>query len=661
MDTSLKDSVRVIEIGEEGSRLDNIRVFKGPLKIIISLLAISLSLFHLYTGAFGIIFVVFQRCVHIVLVSVLVFALYPVSKKIKGKGLFIIDMVLIALSIVVYIYPILSFGDWVNRQAMPNTLDLIFGGLTILLVLEASRRVIGPSISIVAAVFLLYAHFGPYIPGTLGHRYFPLSRIIEVQYMTTEGIFGIPLGVSSTFVFLFILFGAFIIKCGLGKFFTDISMSIAGGLPGGPAKIAVVASGFEGMISGSSVANVVGSGSVTIPLMKSIGYPAHFAGAVEATASTGGQFMPPVMGAGAFVMAEFLGVPYVRIALLAFIPACLYYFACYMQIHYRAVKMDLKGVPRAQLPKFWGLFKKKFYLLFPIVVLVYFLLNYYSILRVAFLAIVATIIVGLFQKGEDRFTLRSFFETLEVGARTALGVAVACACAGIVVGVITMTGLGLKISTVIIDLSHGILFITLVLSAIVCLIMGMGVPVTASYIIVATIAAPSLLKLGVMPLAAHLFVFYFAVLADITPPVCIAAYVAAGMAGANPMKTGLTATKLGIAAFIVPFVFCYDTALLGLGDVSYIIYRIIITMLGVIALAAGAEMYFLRKNKFYETPLLFVAALLLIKPGWITDLTGIIILSIVILLQFFRGKKETFVYSGLLIRFLTILFRKERE
>jgi TRAP transporter 4TM/12TM fusion protein len=438
-------------------------------------------------------------------------------------------------------------------------------------------------------------------------------------------------------------------------------MSIAGGLPGGPAKIAVVASGFEGMISGSSVANVVGSGSVTIPLMKSIGYPAHFAGAVEATASTGGQFMPPVMGAGAFVMAEFLGVPYVRIALLAFIPACLYYFACYMQIHYRAVKMDLKGVPRAQLPKFWGLFKKKFYLLFPIVVLVYFLLNYYSILRVAFLAIVATIIVGLFQKGEDRFTLRSFFETLEVGARTALGVAVACACAGIVVGVITMTGLGLKISTVIIDLSHGILFITLVLSAIVCLIMGMGVPVTASYIIVATIAAPSLLKLGVMPLAAHLFVFYFAVLADITPPVCIAAYVAAGMAGANPMKTGLTATKLGIAAFIVPFVFCYDTALLGLGDVSYIIYRIIITMLGVIALAAGAEMYFLRKNKFYETPLLFVAALLLIKPGWITDLTGIIILSIVILLQFFRGKKETFVYSGLLIRFLNILFRKERE
>jgi len=332
-----------------------------------------------------------------------------------------------------------------------------------------------------------------------------------------------------------------------------------------------------------------------------------------------------------------------------------------MQIHYRAVKLDLKGVPREQLPNFWGLFKKKFYLLSPIVVLVYFLLNYYSIMRVAFLATMATIIVGLFQKGEDRITIRSFFETLEVGARTALGVAVACACAGIIVGVVTMTGLGLKISTMIIDLSHGILFITLVLSAIVCLMMGMGIPVTASYIIVATIAAPSILKLGVMPLAAHLFVFYFACLADITPPVCIAAYVAAGLAGANPMKTGLTATKLGIAAFIIPFVFCYDTALLGLGNVFYIIYRITMTVLGIIALAAGAEMYFLRKNKFYETLLLFAAAILLINPGWTTDLIGIFILCIVIVLQFFGGKIETSAYSGLVTRCLNILFRKDRE
>ena len=616
------------------------RDFRGPLRILVFVLAVGLSCFHLYTAAFGTIFLVFQRCVHIGLVSVLVFLLFPFTKKGFQKGVSFFDLLWIGLSLVAFIYPILAFEGQIHRQGMPNTWDLIFGGITILVVLEASRRVIGPSISIVAVVFLLYAAYGQYVPGLLAHRPFPLSRIIEVQYLTTEGIFGIPLGVSSTFVFLFILFVAFIIKCGMGKFFTDLSMSIAGASPGGPAKVAVIASGFEGMISGSSVANVVTSGSITIPLMKSIGYPKHFAGAVEAVASTGGQFMPPVMGAGAFVMAEFLGVPYARIALLAFIPACLYYLACYMQIHYRANKLRMVGVPRDQLPKAWSVLKAKGYLLIPIGVLVYFLMNYYSPMKVAFLAIVASVAVGVIQRGEDRFTLRSFFEALEEGARTALGVAVACACAGIVVGVITMTGLGLKFSAVIIDLSQGILFITLALTALVCLIMGMGVPVTASYIIVATIAAPALTKLGVLPLAAHLFVYYFAVLADITPPVCIAAYAAAGLAGANPMKTGFTATKLGIAAFIVPFIFCYEPSLMGLGSIWEVLSSMGTATIGVIALAGAAEWYFLRANRFHESILLLVAAGCLIKPGWITDLIGFGALGIVFLLQRSRNQKE---------------------
>ena len=543
------------------------RDFRGPLRILVFVLAVGLSCFHLYTAAFGTIFLVFQRCVHIGLVSVLVFLLFPFTKKGFQKGVSFFDLLWIGLSLVAFIYPILAFEGQINRQGMPNTWDLIFGGITILVVLEASRRVIGPSISIVAVVFLLYAAYGQYVPGLLAHRPFPLSRIIGFQYMTTEGIFGIPLGVSSTFVFLFILFGAFIIKCGMGKFFTDLSMSIAGASPGGPAKVAVIASGFEGMISGSSVANVVTSGSITIPLMKSIGYPKHFAGAVEAVASTGGQFMPPVMGAGAFVMAEFLGVPYARIALLAFHPGLPLLSGVLHADPLPGQKIAHGG--RSPGPASQGsgpCSRAKGYLLIPIGVLVYFLMNYYSPMKVAFLAIVASVAVGVIQRGEDRFTLRSFFEALEDGARTALGVAVACACAGIVVGVITMTGLGLKFSAVIIDLSQGILFITLVLTALVCLIMGMGVPVTASYIIVATIAAPALTKLGVLPLAAHLFVFYFAVLADITPPVCIAAYAAAGLAGANPMKTGFTATKLGIAAFIVPFIFCYDTFADGAGE-----------------------------------------------------------------------------------------------
>jgi TRAP transporter 4TM/12TM fusion protein len=339
-------------------------------------------------------------------------------------------------------------------------------------------------------------------------------------------------------------------------------------------------------------------------------------------------------------MAEFLGVPYARIALLAFIPACLYYLACYMQVHYRAIKVGMKGVPREELPKFWEVFKRKWYLLTPIGVLVYFLLNYYSPMKVAFLAILASIAVGVIQRGEDRFTLRAFFETLEQGARTAMGVAVACACAGVVVGVITMTGLGLKFSAVIIDLSQGYLSITLAFTAIVCLIMGMGVPVTASYIIVATMAAPALTKLGVMPLAAHLFVFYFAVLADITPPVCIAAYAAAGLAGADPMKTGFTATKLGLAAFIVPFFFCYDTALMGLGSISHVSLSMVTASLGVIALAGAAEWYFLRANKFYESILLLIAAACLIKPGWITDIIGLILFLFVTLVQYSRNQKE---------------------
>ena len=616
------------------------REFKGTLRIIVFVLAVGLSFFHLYTAAFGTIYVMFQRCVHIGLVSALVFMYYPFSKKGLKKGITIIDLIWIGLSLAAFIYPIAAFEGQINRQGMPNTMDVIFGGITTLVVLEASRRVIGPSISIVACVALLYAAYGQYAPGMLGHRPFTLSRIIGFQYMTTEGIFGIPLGVSSTFVFLFILFGAFIIKCGMGKFFTDLATSIAGASPGGPAKVAVVSSGLYGMISGSSVANVVTTGSVTIPMMKRTGYPNHFAGAVEAVASTGGQFMPPVMGAGAFVMAEFLGVPYARIALLAFLPACLYYFACYMQVHYRAKKIGMKGVPRDQLPKFWKVLKRKGYLLAPVGVLIYFLMNYYSPMKVAFLAILASIAVGVIQRGEDRFTLRSFFESLEEGAQTALGVAVACACAGIVVGVITMTGLGLKFSAVIIDLSHGILFFTLVLTAIVCLIMGMGVPVTASYIIVAVIAAPALTKLGVLPLAAHLFVFYFAVLADITPPVCIAAYAAAGLAGANPMKTGFTATKLGIAAFIVPFFFCYDTALMGLGNLFHVVATMISAALGVVALAGAAEWYYLRANKNYESILLLIAAVCLIKPGWITDIIGLVLFALVTFLQYSRNQKD---------------------
>ena len=630
-----KPRVEIEELGEEGSKVSRMRKYKGAMKILVTLIAVSLSLFHVYTGVFGSLYLMFQRSIHLGLASLLVFILYPFSGKTEKDGPLgmLINSICIVGSLCVYAYPIIDYEGQVQRQAMPNTLDLVFGGMAILLVLEACRRVIGLSITLVAIGALMYAYFGNFIPGPLGHRPFDLDRILYTQYMSTEGIFGIPLGVSSTFVFMFILFGAFIMRGGMGKFLSDVAMSLAGGAAGGPAKVAVIASGFEGMMSGSSVANVVTSGSVTIPLMKSIGYPAHFAGAVEATASTGGMFMPPVMGAGGFIMAEWLGIPYTKIILYAFIPAWLYYLACYCQIHYRAKKMNMRGLPRAELPAFWPLIKKDSYLLIPFGVLIVLLLMSYSPMRVATVALGVSIVVSFFQKGEGRFSLRNLIENLEAGAKTALAVAVACACAGIVVGVITMTGLGMKMSSYIVDLSGGILIITMVLTAIVCLIMGMGVPVTASYIIVASMAAPALEKLGVLPIAAHLFVFYFAVIADITPPVCIASYAAAGLAGADPMKTGFTATKLGIAAFIVPFMFCYSPSLMGIGSPLEVVWSTITAAIGIWALGAGVEIYFVRKSTIIETLLLIVAALCLIKPGIYTDILGFCLLLSVYLVQ----------------------------
>lgn len=617
-----------------------IREFRGPARRFLSLVAIAFSFFHLYTAAFGTIYITFQRAVHLGFALFLIFAFYPFSKKNEGYLSLIIDAGLMILSVMVNAYLIWDFEGIFNRLGIPNTLDLIFGGLALLLVMEASRRVIGPSITIVASIFLIYAYFGPYMPGMLAHRPFPLSRIISYQFMTTEGIYGIPIGVSATFVFLFILFGSFMRKTGMGKFILDMAMSVAGGTAGGPAKVAVVGSGMMGMMSGSATANVVTTGSFTIPLMKSLGYSGVFAGAVESVASTGGQFMPPVMGAAAFIMAEFLAVSYVKIAMLAFIPACLYYFAVFVQVHLRAKKIGLKGVPKSELPRTWDVLKKKGYLLIPVFILIYFLLRAYSPMRAGFYSIVATIILGAFARGEDRFTLRSFLDACEDGARSALTVAIACACAGIVVGIVTMTGLGLKFAMLIITLSGGILFLTLFLTMIVCLLLGMGVPVTASYVILATMAVPALTKLGVLPIAAHLLICYFAVLADITPPVCIAAYAGAAIAEANPMRTGVAAFKLGIAGFIVPYVFAYDSALLGLGSVPHVMLLISTTVIGVILLGSAVEFHLLDRNKIHESAFLFTAAGCLIKPGLYTDLVGFGFLALTVILQAYRIRRR---------------------
>jgi len=636
--SSFSDNGRSVKVPVSSDKGDY-RALHGIVKSLIRLIAILFALFHLYTGATGSIYVMFQRSTHLGFALILVFALYPIQKSKRGNTIPIFDWVLILLSIASTVYSIVGFEGMVERQGMPNIVDQVFSGLTILLVLEASRRVMGIQITIIVSIFLIYALAGQYTPGFLAHRPFSLSRILGYQYMTTEGLFGIPLGVSATFVVLFILFGAFMHKTGMGQFFLDMAMAAAGNLAGGPAKVSVISSGMMGMISGSAVANVVTTGSFTIPLMKRIGYGKNFAAAVETVSSVGGMFMPPIMGAAGFVMAEFLGISYLRVAAMAFIPACLYYFAILCQVHFRAKKLNLEGLPKSELPNAIHILKTSGYLLFPIIVLIYFLLKDYSPMRVGFYAILATLALGFLVPKKERFTLRSFFEACEQGAKTATMVAIACTAAGIIVGVVTMTGLGLKFSMLIYEVSRGILFITLLVTMIVCLILGMGVPVTASYIIVTTMAAPALTKLGVYPAAAHLFVMYFAVLADITPPVCIAAFAAAGVAKSDPMSTGFSAWKLGLAGFIVPFLFCYNSALLGIGEPMQIAVTIFTGVLGVLALSAAVERYFAGPLQFYHSIMLIAAALALMKPGIMSDLIGFGLIALFFIFRLFQKRK----------------------
>jgi TRAP transporter 4TM/12TM fusion protein len=426
---------------------------------------------------------------------------------------------------------------------------------------------------IVASSFLVYAYFGAYFPGFLSHRGYSIERIVSHMYFTTEGILGIPLGVSATFVFLFVLFGAFLEKTGIGKLFIDIADAIAGWASGGPAKVAVITSALEGTISGSSVANTVGSGSFTIPMMKKLGYRPEFAGAVEAAASTGGQIMPPVMGAAAFLMAEFIGIPYIDIAKAAAIPACLYFAGIFIEVHFEAKRCGLKGKAWDQIPRTWTVLKERGHLFVPLIAIIYILTEGFTPSRAALVGLVLSVVAGALKKA-TRMSVPEIFNALETGARGALGVAIACATAGIIVGVVTLTGLGLKMANGLIDLSGGYMLPTLFFTMITSLILGMGVPTTANYVITATMCAPAVVMLGVPKLAAHLFVFYFGIIADITPPVALAAYAGAGIARANPFKTGVTASKLAIAAFIIPYIFVLNPAMVLIGTTPFLLTRI---------------------------------------------------------------------------------------
>jgi TRAP transporter 4TM/12TM fusion protein len=618
------------------------RKLTGIVAWIAMLGLLAFSLFQVYTAVFGVLTAPLQRSIHLGFALALIFLLFPSRKKDRGKKHHVAwyDIILATGSVVVGAYWPVTINDLVNRVGRLTDLDFFIGLLAILLVLEATRRTVGLPIMVIAILFMGYAIFGPYMPGSLAHRGLELDRLVQTMFYTTEGILGTPLGVSSTFIFLFLLFGSFLIKTGVGDYFNDLGIAIAGRRVGGPAKVAIFSSALQGTISGSSVANVVTSGAFTIPMMKNLGYRKEFAGAVEASSSTGGQLMPPVMGAAAFLMAEFIGIPYAEIALAAVIPAILYFTGVWIVTHFEAKKTGLRGLTKEEMPDRKEIIKN-LYLLIPILSIIVLLMTGMSVMLAALYSIVISIVVSAVNK-KTRMGFKDFIDALVDGARTALGVAAATAAAGIIVGVVTKTGLGLKLANGLLDIADGALLPTLFLTMIASLILGMGSPTTANYVITSTIAAPAIIMLGVPDLSAHLFVFYFGIIADITPPVALAAFSAAAISGGEPIKTGIDSTKLSIAAFIIPYMFVLSPELLLIDTTwYYAVWMFATAVLGMIAIGAGVVGYWYQKISWIERIVAIVAGLLLIYPEGYSDWLGLVIFTGLIAFQFIHKRHDT--------------------
>ncbi|MBR5468513.1 MAG: TRAP transporter permease [Firmicutes bacterium] len=628
-----EDEARMEEVLKEFDRESNTRHFSGVPEILTKVMLILFSLFALWMNVFSSLPEQIRRASFLGIVIFMAFTLYPIKKS-HAKRMNKIPWYDFILGIVgsgCYFYFVINFQEIVNKAGRITQLDMIVGIVGILILFEICRRVVGTPIIIVVSCFILYAFF---------IADFSLKRIIAHLFYTTEGVIGTPIGVCSTFIVLFILFGSFLDKTGVGHFFIEIANSIAGAQTGGPAKVAVIASALQGMISGSSVANTVGSGSFTIPMMKKTGYPPEFAAAVEAAASTGGQIMPPIMGAAAFLMAEMTGVPYSKIVIAAILPAFLYFSGIFLMVHFEAKKLGLRGLSKEDVPKFLSLMFSRGYLLLPLVVLVYCMMSGFTSSMSAVYAILTSIIVSMFRK-DTRMTPISLCEALENGARNTIGVAVACGMAGMIVGVVTLTGLGLKLATGLLTLSGGVTIIALFFTMIACIILGMGVPTTANYVIMATITAPIVIKLGIPMMAAHMFVFYFGIVADITPPVALAAYAGSAIAHSDPMKTGITATRLAITAFIIPYVFAFNPDMLLVdGSFAQAIIISVSALVGMMGISAGMEGFVESKLNVIQRILCIAGGLLMIIPGTITDGLGIVLLAITFVPQYMHKFKK---------------------
>ncbi len=640
---AVASGAEVLEKFEKESRTRNFDA-KSLVKIVY-VLCFLFTVYHL-AYASGVRFMqmvnIKHHAIHVGLVLVLGFAMYPAFKKSSRTRIAWYDWACIALSACMPVYVFARYNVFISTGFQLSVLDIVVGSILILLVLECSRRISGPALSILSLIFIIYGIFGRYFPGVFMHRGYTWERVVQCLTIGTEGIYGSTVKVSATYIVLFIIFGEVMNKCGMGKFFNDIANSLAGSTKGGPAKVAVLASGFLGSINGSAVANVVTTGTFTIPLMKKTGYSKEFAGAVEATASVGGQLLPPIMGAAAFVMAETLGVQYPVIIKAAVIPALIYYLGIIIQVQLRASRDNLVGIPKDQLPKAGQVMREQGHLLIPIVFLLYMLIfSGKTVIVSAFWTIAVTIVVAQLRP-ISRMSLKDICDAFVAGAKSTISVAIACACVGIIVGVCGLTGFALNVASTIISIGQSSIFLTLIFTMITCMILGMGLPSIPAYLITATIAAPALIQLGVPDIAAHMFCFYFAMFANLTPPVALASFAAAGLSGGSPMKTGVVSVKLALAGFIVPYMFVYNQQLMLDNVTLFTGIQVVITAcVGVFLIAVAAEGFLFTKVNWIFRVAAFVAALLMIDSGIVTDAVGLALFAAVLAYQYLKSKRHS--------------------
>lgn len=615
------------------------RQYEGSLGKLVSSISVLLPIYVIcfLFDVFDIFGVWVEREVFlasfVALILGLTFLVVPGKKGVPKDKLPPYDALLAILGLAGAGYMSLFFNEVRWREGAPTTTDIIFGIMTLVLLLEAVRRLVGWAFLIVVIAFLLYARFNFLLPGLLEGRGYDVPRLVGTLYIQKQGIFGLPTNIAATIIIIFILFGQFLVASGAGDWFVDLARCLGGRFRGGPAKVAVIASAFLGTITGSPAANVATTGVFSIPLMKKTGYQSHFAAAVESVASTGGAILPPVMGATAFVMAEFLDIPYSTVAISAFVPAALYFLALFMQVDLEAAKRGLRGLPREEIPSLRETIKRGWHYLIPLAVLVYFLLiRGYSPAMSGLYACLAVILVSQLSK-ETRVGPRKILQSLEGTSYGTLLIAVTCAAAGIIIGVVALTGLGVKLSLLLVDASKGSMLLLLVLTGMTSTVIGMGIPVLPAYVTLVVLIAPALASLGVWPLAAHLFIYYFAVMSFITPPVCPAVYVACGLADSAIMRTGFQAVKLGIVAYIVPFVFMYGPAMLLRGSVVDIMVSILTATIGVVSLCFGIAGYALMRANWLQRAMLLAGGIILIAPGWKSDMVGAAVVMGAILWQ----------------------------